>query len=209
MSGHPALGRRVIERILLELGGQPSFQHIDKLLDLAINDDNGKELHLTEGLRVVKRAGALEFSYPAGRNRHRASLTASKELSFEKIIAGPGNWPVEELGITLRVEVVEQVPDRHELLRKNADYLAMTELSFPLKVRSTRPGDRFQPLGGPGSRKVADFLNDCKVAREKRSQVPVLKNDKNIIALLGLRIDHRYRLVNSTKKALKITVLSI
>lgn len=208
LARHPALGRRVIERILLELGGQPSFQHIDKLLELAISGDNGKELHLAEGLRVVKRASALEFSYPAGQNRHRASLTASKKLSFEKVITGPGNWPIEELGITLQIEVIEQIPDHDELISKNADYLAMTELVFPLKVRSARPGDRFQPLGGPGSRKVADFLSDCKIAREKRCRIVVLADNKNIIALLGLRIDHRYRLTDSTKKALKITVLS-
>ena len=208
LAGHPALGRRVIERILVELGGQPSFQHIDSLLELAASGGNGKELHLAEGLRVVKRAGALEFSYPAGRNRHRASLVASRKLSFEKIIAGPGNWPIEELGVTLQVEVVEQIPGRDELRRRAADYLAMTELVFPLTVRSARPGDRFHPLGGPGSRKVADFLSDCKVARENRSRVPVLEDGERIIALLGLRIDHRYRLVDNTEKVLKISVLS-
>lgn len=209
LTGHPALQRRIIERVLLELDGQPSFQHIDKLLELAISGDNGKELHLAEGLRVIKSAGALEFSYPAGRNRHRASLLASNELSFAKLITGPGNWPIEERGIILQVEVVAQIPDHDELLRKDADYLAMTDLAFPLTARATRPGDRFQPLGGPGSRKVADFLNDCKIAREKRCRVVVLEDNQNIIALLGLRIDHRYRLVDSTKKALKITVLSI
>ncbi|MEN8136661.1 MAG: tRNA lysidine(34) synthetase TilS [Thermodesulfobacteriota bacterium] len=209
LAGHPALRRRVVEQILLELGGRASFQYIDKLLELAASDGNGNELHLAEGLRVVKRAGTLDFSYPAGRKRHRASLTASKGLFFEKVIAGPGNWPIKELGITLQVEVVEQPPSRDELVKIDADYLDMTELAFPLTVRSARPGDRFHPLGGPGSRKIADFLSDCKVARESRCRVPVLVNNDRILALLGLRIDHRYRLVESTRKVLKITVLLI
>ncbi|MCK4839568.1 MAG: tRNA lysidine(34) synthetase TilS [Desulfobulbaceae bacterium] len=209
LAGHPALRRRVVEQILVQMGGQPTFQHIENLLALAATGGNGNELHLAGGLRVVKRAGGLEFSYPAGRHPHRASLTASKDLSFEMIVDGPGNWPIKELGVTLLVEIEEQRPRRDELTGMAADYLDMAELAFPLTVRSVRPGDRFRPLGGPGSRKVADFLSDRKVARENRSRVPVLANQDGIVALPGLRIDHRYRLVPGTKKVLKITVLPI
>lgn len=209
LTSHPALARRVVEQILIALGSKPSFQHIDKLLELASRGDNGNELHLPKGLRVVKKDTILEFSYPLGRNHHRASLAASKKLSFEKILEGPGNWPIKELGITLKVEITRQQPDSNELVKTDGDYLDMTELEFPLIVRSIQPGDRFHPLGSPGSRKVADFLSDCKVSREKRCQVPILTNNDNIIALIGLRIDHRYRLVDNTKKVLKISLLSI
>ncbi|MFO7604678.1 MAG: tRNA lysidine(34) synthetase TilS, partial [Desulfurivibrionaceae bacterium] len=173
-TGHQALQRRVVEMVLVELGVQPSFQHIDKLLELAAKEGAGGELHLPEGLRVVKRGPFLEFSYPAGRNRHRAGLAKCGELSYEKVIEGVGLWPIEELGLTLLVEVLAKAPRPGELIQAEADYLDMAELSFPFTVRAPRPGDCFHPLGGPGSRKVADFLSDRKVAREKRGRVPVL-----------------------------------
>jgi tRNA(Ile)-lysidine synthase len=109
--------------------------------------------------------------------------------------------------MTLQVEVVEQPPGPDELAKPTADYLDMTGLAFPLTVRSPRPGDRFQPLGSPGRRKVADFLSDCKVAREQRCRVPVLAGNDGIVALVGLRIDHRHRIVDSTAKVLKVSVL--
>jgi hypothetical protein len=56
---------------------------------------------------------------------------------------------------------------------------------------------------------VADFLSDGKIARERRGRVLVLLNKKAIIALPGLRIDHRHRLAAGTGKVLKISVLSI
>ncbi|MDT8336153.1 MAG: tRNA lysidine(34) synthetase TilS, partial [Desulfurivibrionaceae bacterium] len=83
-----------------------------------------------------------------------------------------------------------------------------TDLAFPLTVRSPGPGDRFHPLGGPGSRKVADFLADRKIPREQRCQVPVLENEAGIIALLGQRIDHHYRLLDKGAKVLKVQLLS-
>lgn len=207
IAAHRALGRRVIERLLVDIGDHPSFQQIEKVLALAENGQNGRELHLTQGLRMVKRDGLLEFFYPAGRNRHRASLVASRELFFEKLIVRPGKVFIEELGITLEVEVVEQQSAPAELLRSDADCLDMAELAFPLKVRSPMPGDRFHPLGGPGRRKVADFLGDCKIARENRCRIPVLVGGEAIIALLGLRIEHRFRLTDYTRKVLKITKL--
>ncbi|MFO7606048.1 MAG: tRNA lysidine(34) synthetase TilS, partial [Desulfurivibrionaceae bacterium] len=193
--------------VLVELGVQPSFQHIDKLLELAAKEGAGGELHLPEGLRVVKRGPLLEFTYPAGRNRHRAGLARCGELSYEKVIEGVGLWPIEELGLTLLVEVLAKAPRPGELIQAEADYLDMAELSFPFTVRAPRPGDRFHPLGGPGSRKVADFLSDRKVAREKRGRVPVLTCGGEIVALLGTRIAHRCRLVDSSRKVLKVTVL--
>ncbi|MDT8335494.1 MAG: tRNA lysidine(34) synthetase TilS, partial [Desulfurivibrionaceae bacterium] len=205
--GHQALQRRVIEMVLVELDAQPSFQHIDKVLALAVRGAGGGELHLAEGLRVIKRGPVLEFSHPAGRKRHRAGLAACGKLSFEKVIEGVGRWPIKELGLTLLVEVLDKAPDRGELSGMAADYLDMAELSFPLTVRAPRPGDRFHPLGGPGSRKVADFLSDCKVAREERGRVPVLTSGGEIVALLGLRIAHRCRLVDNSRKVLKVSVL--
>lgn len=203
---HRALRRRVFEMILVELGGQPSFQHIEKLLALAARNGGGGELHLAEGLRVIKQGESLKFSYPAGRGRHRISLTASGEYSFEKLIAGPGRWPIAELGLILLIEVLDKLPGREVLIKRESDYLDMGDRAFPLTVRTLRPGDRFHPLGGPGSRKIADFLSDRKLAREKRGRVPVLANDVGIVALLGLRIDHRYRLTDTTRKVLKISV---
>ena len=72
-------------------------------------------------------------------------------------------------------------------------------LKFPLKLRTWRDGDRFQPLGMSGSKKLSDYWIDIKLPMAEKAQQLVLENDGEIVGLLGHRIDHRYRLKNSTK----------
>ena len=43
--------------------------------------------------------------------------------------------------------------------------LDAAKLSLPLTVRTVKPGDRFQPLGMNGRKKVGDFLTDRKVPK--------------------------------------------
>jgi tRNA(Ile)-lysidine synthase len=61
-----------------------------------------------------------------------------------------------------------------------------------LKVRTWRDGDRMQPLGMAGSRKLQDLFVDAKVPRAERRQRPVIVDgDGRILWVAGLRIAHR------------------
>jgi tRNA(Ile)-lysidine synthase len=59
-------------------------------------------------------------------------------------------------------------------------------------------------MGSPGNKKIADFLCDQKVAREQRGQVAILLSDDTIIALLGYRIAHEYRITPKTIRVARI-----
>ena len=52
--------------------------------------------------------------------------------------------------------------------------LCTTGIVLPLVVRNRRPGDRLQPLGGPGRRKLQDLFVDRKIPRDARDRVPVI-----------------------------------
>ncbi len=116
----------------------------------------------------------------------------------------PGLWSLPSLG-NLLVELVEHPPSEVELKAGVCDYLDASSLSFPLQARSIRPGDRFHPLGAPGSRKVADFLCDRKVPPAERARLVILEGAGRIIALVGQRVDHACRLTAATIKVLKVT----
>jgi len=206
LSEEMAIRRRIVEQALVKLGAPVSFQQVEKILELAAIGEPGAELHLAEGLRVVKKSAELELSYPAGRVRQRGSLKPEKEDSFMLTIDGPGTWDMKQPGIRLNIEVLAEIPSKAEISEGEADYLDLAGASFPLTVRSFKPGDRFYPLGAPGSRKVADFLADRKIPREERWQVPVVESGGRILALPGLRIDHSCRLKDTTVKVLKIEI---
>jgi len=65
--------------------------------------------------------------------------------------------------------------------------------SAPLSLRQRRPGDRFRPLGGAGSKTLQDFFVDEKVPRLKRDTVPLLFSGDQLIWVAGYRIDDRFK----------------
>ena len=201
-AAHPALQRRALELVLLELPAPVRFQYIEDLRELA--GGSSGELHLPEGLRVVKAGGQLRFSYPAGRVRQRGELAAPGMTPFALAIAGPGLWPLSPLG-NLLVELLETPPPAVELVAGGCDYLDAATVPFPWRARTIQPGDRFHPLGAPGGRKVADFLGDRKVPRAERDRLVILEGGGRIVALVGQRIDHSCRLTATTTKVLKVT----
>lgn len=60
-----------------------------------------------------------------------------------------------------------------------------------------------------GEKKISDFLTDEKDHFLPRSQMLVLENAPDIVAVVGSRIDERYKLTEHTQHILKITIESL
>jgi tRNA(Ile)-lysidine synthase len=78
-------------------------------------------------------------------------------------------------------------------------------LDGPLVVRTRRPGDRMQPLGMTGTKKVKDLLMDLKLPRLERDEVPLVTHRGSIIWAAGVRMGDRYKVINTTKNILILT----
>ena len=75
-------------------------------------------------------------------------------------------------------------------------------------LRTWQEGDRFQPLGMTGEKKLQDFFVDEKVPRRQRSQVPVLcASDGRIAWVIGYRIAEPFKVTQSTQRILRITAV--
>ncbi|NLA58882.1 MAG: tRNA lysidine(34) synthetase TilS [Firmicutes bacterium] len=81
----------------------------------------------------------------------------------------------------------------------------LASLELPLYARSRRSGDRFQPLGMSGSKKLKDLFIDEKIPRELRNKIPCIIDGKGIVAVVGLHQDQRTRVTDQTKQVLRIT----
>jgi tRNA(Ile)-lysidine synthase len=75
------------------------------------------------------------------------------------------------------------------------------QLSWPLTVRSWRPGDYFFPTGMAGRRKkLQDYFTDAKLGRSMREDIPLLLSRENIAWIVGQRIDARFAASASTTR---------
>ena len=75
-----------------------------------------------------------------------------------------------------------------------------------LFLRHWKKGDRFQPLGMRGWKKVSDFLIDEKVNLHKKNQQMVLTAGENIVWVCGHRISDWVKVTPSTTKYAKISL---
>ncbi|PJE47529.1 MAG: tRNA lysidine(34) synthetase TilS [Sediminibacterium sp.] len=86
----------------------------------------------------------------------------------------------------------------------SVEWIDATKISFPLQLRHWAIGDYFYPLGMTKKKKVSKFLIDSRLSKTDKEKIWVLTADKKIIAIIGLRIDNRFKYSDSTKQLLKI-----
>lgn len=82
--------------------------------------------------------------------------------------------------------------------------LDLEKLQFPLTVRKWQFGDYFFPLGMEQMKKVSDFFIDNKIPVPVKRKTWILSSGKEIVWIMGLRIDNRYRISEKTNHILKL-----
>jgi tRNA(Ile)-lysidine synthase len=76
-----------------------------------------------------------------------------------------------------------------------------------LHVRPIQPGDRFQPLGMKGHRKLQDILVDQKIPAVQRACIPVVCCDDEIIWVPGYSIASDWRVPDPQAPACHLTLI--
>lgn len=87
---------------------------------------------------------------------------------------------------------------------KNIAALDFNKLKFPLTLRRWRMGDYFYPLGMKGKKKLSDFFTDMKFSLLEKENTWLLCSGKDIVWVVGHRIDNRYMVSEKTKIVLTV-----
>ena len=81
------------------------------------------------------------------------------------------------------------------------------DLGDHLIVRARRPGDRLQPLGAPGRKKVQDVLVDRKVPKDDRDRVPIVTTEQgDIVWVAGQVLADPFRVTSLTSSVVILTL---
>ncbi len=81
------------------------------------------------------------------------------------------------------------------------------KLDFPLILRRWQEGDYFIPLGMEDFKKISDFFVDIKLSLHDKEHTWLLTTGRDIVWVVGKRIDQRFRVGPQTKQVLQIRMV--
>lgn len=167
-----------------------NYDDIKKITGLA-SKKNGKQIELKENLSAFKEAGLVFIS----RNE--------KKIDFEEKTISVG----EKICINDKEDMYISLIDKKNVVftnNKNEEFISGDKLGAEFVIRKWKAGDKFRPLGLNGQKKVSDFLNETKITGKKKENQLLLTQNSKIVWVIGLRTDEKYKICETTKKALAL-----
>ncbi len=207
-----ALKRRLIRRGIESVKGdlrKISFFHIQETLRLFDKNEKGKRIDLPDDLQILCRGDSVEFKRI---QEPSSGILTDKDRgtsNWMRPLRIPGETPVEKAGLTLKTEIIDSAETKLSGDQANQAFLDFDKTGRDIMIRFFQAGDRLQPLGMQGTKKLKSLFIDEKVPQEARSTVPILTTEDNdIIWVYGTRIAHAYRVTPGTNRVLFIKGLS-
>jgi tRNA(Ile)-lysidine synthase len=166
---------------------------------------------ITESLRKEAGKTFISDTHTLYKDRNNLILTPNNEV--ENLYMGT-NFLIEKNTQFIdyqghKIETVTINDTQNFVINKEQSmaFLDKDKLSFPLVLRLWQDGDKFQPLGMKGIKKVSDFLNDKKIPPHLKNKICVLCNKNHVVWVVGYRIDERYKFTSTTKEIYKLSIV--
>ena len=205
---HIAVQRRILRQSFSEVLGYTGdlyFAHCEAMLNLVEGDSPNAVLALPNGLQFRRAYQWLIFE---------VSTDPIETESFAYPLAVPGKALITALNAKITAEL-GNIRSREALELPDGKFEAVFDYeklkgafanpslgTFPLAVRNRRQGDRFQPYGMQGTKKIKDFLIDAKVPRYERDRVPLLVCGDEVLWLVGYTTSEPFKVQTGTQQYL-------
>ncbi len=181
------LARRLTREFIAEIKGdlrKISFEDIESVLGLGV----GKEYSLTKDCLLRREENRIFCP--------RADL---ETLSYELSWTGKNSLVIKDLEMSFSGMEMTSLPEDWEFDNFKGACLDLEKLKFPLTVRSRREGDRYQPFGSPGRKKLKEIMRAKRIPVCERNKRPVFLSAGEIAWIYGLPISDKFKIVPETK----------
>ena len=205
-----ALQRRVIRQwlaVTLQTSLPADFNTIDRIIRWMGCRRSCGQLELERGMQLTAEYAWLRVG---GRSQSAGELTSGRKSGCSVILARTGTvyWPPGGVRVTTwtapglwekRSEGVGKWPCRATVALAPAGRRR-------LRLRCRQPGDRFNPLGMNGSRKLQDIFTDARVPVNLRDNIPLLVCGEEIVWVPGYRVARGWEVKDASQRVQHILI---
>lgn len=157
----------------------------------------------SESGKIIQSPGS---NYRVIKFRNWFIISPGKPNHAETILIDESTKEMEMANGRLKFETVDRTSGFGPPNSASIACLDSKDITFPLILRKWKQGDYFYPLGMRKKKKLARFFIDQKLSKTEREKIWVLEMNKKILWVVGHRIDDRFRITDTTKDILKITL---
>lgn len=195
ISLHPSLSHRIARLMYKQINGSCNDLaklHSSVCLSLCYSEAANAAIALPNNIVARKEYDRLVIS--------KASPDSGGLL--EATIPGSGVWRLwDDLQVT-----VTETDQAYEAPDKNTIIIPACAAPFPWRVRTFQAGDRMQPSGMSGHKKIKDLFIDLKIPRPERSRIPLFFAQEELFWVGGIRTSTGVSASSTTSKRVRITI---
>lgn len=197
-----ALQRRILRLWIEQCRGHVrglEFVHIEDGLRLIIEGPPQGRVSIPGGWELVREYNSLKLE---------KRLRTQRRVCYNYLLEIGTMLSIAEAGLEIRSEPLPVPPERlpDNLMEAVFD---TAELEGALSVRNFRRGDRFQPLGMSGHKKVKDLFIEKRVPLSIRARWPLLVSGEDILWIPGYARSAAGRVSRATTAALRLNARQI
>jgi tRNA(Ile)-lysidine synthase len=191
-----ALRRRIVRDYISRLRGDLrgiSFEDVESILSLG----EGKEFPLKKNVILRRELGQIFVKRKIPPEvRYGYSWKGKEPLHIKEL-----QWKFEGKRIKKTDSLSLDFDDQTRA------FLDFRKLHFPLLVRNRREGDRYQPLGAPGKKKLKEIMRAKGFSLLEREKQPVFFSGNEIVWILGLPVSEKFKIGAGTSDIFAIEKL--
>ncbi|WOO41242.1 tRNA lysidine(34) synthetase TilS [Rubellicoccus peritrichatus] len=196
-----AILRRIVHHWLIRQG--------DLRLSAAAMDQLVTQLVQKEPITLAAGGGFIEFDGILLRRKAVASPLVHWSpipLIPDTKVFLPEGFAVHAALVDLTDEWRERILSGKVDVKKEAFIAPVGNIIANIWLRKWMDGDRYRPLGSPGSKKLQDIFTNAKIPRMERKRIPlVCFGDENIAWIPGFPPAEAFKITKMTKQALWLT----
>ncbi|MBN2178534.1 MAG: tRNA lysidine(34) synthetase TilS [Deltaproteobacteria bacterium] len=211
---HEALRQRIIKELLEDKTSSKKgigYRHVRAVMDLAEGENVSGVLSLPFHVTVGREYDTIsicrneDVRHSSGAKSRRNVFEGETTEGFSCQVKIPCRITVPDAEMSFCFEFVEG--NEIDFSLGNAVFIDYNKIVPPMYIRNVREGDRIQPFGMEGTKKLSDIFIDKKIPKGKRGHIPLVADEKSVLWIPQIALSQRVKITDMTEKVVKAEII--